>query len=483
MIHAFRDALPASLVLIGPPSGEALAPLIAEAPGTVVLVEPNPDLAARLERDFAQRERVRVLSFGVDATPGRAELSSFNFPGLRSLRRPTPALRALLPGLQLRASQSVEVITPAKLFERIGPLSRPLHLWIDAAGSELAILEGLHAAGALEEIDQIRLSCPAEEMFEGGSCLARVRSWATEQGLRVGAENLQDPDWPELTLDLDLTAQHLQQTRQELARQIAQTETLQSQLSERAAEHERLEAQNAALTARAEAAEAAIGARDAQLNAAAQQQAAATQALADAQAETAALKDALEAAKTQNGALAEACAETEARAQGAEASVAKREAQLAELRNELTNLAASQEGMQAALTRANSETAAMEARALAAENALRQSAARLEAAETEAARVADRLEQKDLDLGVAMRSQAAAQSDLLDLRHRFEALQAEKQMLDALLTQVTSRLNAASQHLHMLTELPADPALAQMSQRSIDTVSAQGETGKDGARS
>ncbi|MBU2963486.1 hypothetical protein KO516_22185 [Citreicella sp. C3M06] len=61
-----------------------------------------------------------------------------------------------------------------------------------------------------------------------------------------------------------------------------------------------------------------------------------------------------------------------------------------------------------------------------------------------------RLERKETDLGVALRSQAAAQADLLELRGRFETLRQEKDALDGLLIQVTTRLSAASDYLHML---------------------------------
>ncbi|SOC06902.1 FkbM family methyltransferase [Rhodobacter maris] len=438
MPQAFRDAPPASLVLIGPPPLEALAPLIAAAPGAVVLVEPNPDLAVRMERQFASRESVKVLPFGIDAAPGHADLSSFNFPGLRSLRRPTPALRALLPGLQLRSSLHVEVITPAELIARIGPLPRPQHLWIDAPGAEMAILQGLLEAGALERIDRIRLRCPAEEMFEGGSSVANLRNWAEAEGLRMIAEDLHDPDWPELTFEIDVVAQQLRKTREELDRQVARAEALEAQGAEQARQCERLEAQRAAIEAEAGAAQAA---------------------------------------------LADRLTAMEARAQSAETALKRSEIRVKTLEVERSAQAQAREAAQQALNGSKAETAtlrealtAMETRAKTAESILSQRATRMEDAEAAQKRMAEKLEQKDLDLGVAMRSQAAAQSDLLDLRGRFEALQTEKQTLDALLRRVTSRLSAASDHLHMLAAMPTEPTPSDSAAPAIDAVPTEART-------
>ena len=72
------------------------------------------------------------------------------------------------------------------------------------------------------------------------------------------------------------------------------------------------------------------------------------------------------------------------------------------------------------------------------------------------------LERKEMDLGVALRSQSALQMDLQTLRNNYETLRAEKTAQDKLLLQVTTRLNAASRYLHMLNAAPGETATPEL---------------------
>ncbi|SDE60441.1 hypothetical protein [Ruegeria marina] len=84
------------------------------------------------------------------------------------------------------------------------------------------------------------------------------------------------------------------------------------------------------------------------------------------------------------------------------------------------------------------------------ETARAETAAQAGAHKAELEALQARLEAKEGELGIALRSQAMTQSDLMHLRQRFETLQTEKNKVDALLTQVTSRLSIASKYLHLL---------------------------------
>ena len=96
------------------------------------------------------------------------------------------------------------------------------------------------------------------------------------------------------------------------------------------------------------------------------------------------------------------------------------------------------------------------------------------------------LERKEMDLGVALRSQSALQMDLQTLRNNYETLRAEKTAQDKLLLQVTTRLNAASRYLHMLNAAPGETATPELdspeSQEDPAPQPAAKPTGKSRAR-
>ncbi|WP_212525602.1 FkbM family methyltransferase [Actibacterium sp. MT2.3-13A] len=277
--------LPAALIILGPPAPEALEALLAEGISRVVLVEPDPDRAARLEIRFGDRPGLEVVAAAVAGQEGPAELAEFNFPGLRSLHAPSPALRSLLPGLRVRARHAVEAITPAGLLARLGDLPRPAHLRIDAPGSEAAILQGLQAEGALERFDRIWLRCGAEPMFEGARDCRSVQDWAHAQGFETAGIDASDPDWPVLSLAFDQRGHELKALRQRSAELEAQAGALTEQLHQRDAALAEAQAAAAAGAQRSADLEAQAGALTEQLHqrdaALAEAQAAAETARAD----------------------------------------------------------------------------------------------------------------------------------------------------------------------------------------------------------
>ena len=237
------EQVPPCLIVVGPPRGEALEALIASAPGRVILVEPDPDAAALLE----QRGDVTVIAAALGATSGTAELATFNLPGLRSIHVPSPALLHAFPGLQVTSRQTVAAITTAQLLERIGDLSGPVHLRIDAPGSEQILLEGLKDAGLGDGIEHVWLRCGDEQMFEGAASRDVLKTWFLANGFVVESETGADPDWPELTFSINHTARALRQTRIQLA----------EREDEARSKDERIGELEAALAAQTEAADTA----------------------------------------------------------------------------------------------------------------------------------------------------------------------------------------------------------------------------------
>ncbi|MFN7052465.1 MAG: hypothetical protein ACK4NH_10145, partial [Gemmobacter sp.] len=83
-----------------------------------VLVQPDPAQAAALRA--ATGPVAEVLALGLAETEGQAEFLQMNFAALNSFHAPTTALRALFPGLKIVRRQSVPVLSPAALLERLG---------------------------------------------------------------------------------------------------------------------------------------------------------------------------------------------------------------------------------------------------------------------------------------------------------------------------------------------------------------------------
>ena len=93
----------------------------------------------------------------------------------------------------------------------------------------------------------------------------------------------------------------------------------------------------------------------------------------------------------------------------------------------------------------------------------------------------DKLDQKDSELSIALRTQAAMQLDLAHMRDRYATLHAEKSEADALLFQVTERLNTASEYLHQLSkpvEVSADEEPGQVRKPQAASVRKSAPGGK-----
>jgi len=166
----------------------------------IVLVEPDADRADELRARFQGDDRVTVIAKGVATSTGDAELHVFNFPGLRSLLPPKEGLRGVLPGLRLRASKPVELITPAQLLNELGDLPLPWSLYVDVASWDSDILQGLLDCGAMYRAELVRVRCAATSFFEGLADSSGLQEWAIKNGFVVADIDEADPDFPRLTL-------------------------------------------------------------------------------------------------------------------------------------------------------------------------------------------------------------------------------------------------------------------------------------------
>lgn len=230
MSEIYPETAPASLILVGAPPIEELESYGLENLQALVLVEPDPMRAAQLSKHFEARKEVTVVNGAVGNTSGTAELCEFNFPGLRSICQPAPALRRLLPGIRVRKKCMVDVVTSELLLKQVGDLPPPIHLHINLLGSEHEILEGWYENERLDQLVLIRVRCSAEPMFEEGPAGCVVTEWMSKHSF-IATIDRTDPDWPNIEFRKNPLAQRLREAESREAGQSAELAQIRSQVA------------------------------------------------------------------------------------------------------------------------------------------------------------------------------------------------------------------------------------------------------------
>ena len=196
---------------------------------------------------------------------GESELIRHSLLGLVSLRPALPALYDLFPALQEIGRFTTPTIAPDDLGRRIAGLAQPVLLIVDTPGAERDVLEAFEAAQGLERIGIIRLRCGAEPFFEGAWSCEEALAWLSARHFRVIARNDVDPEWPEITLEVDFQGRRIASLEDAFAqRDAALTETRKG-LAGLQAEVEALRGEVAGRTARLTEVEAALAQREAEL--------------------------------------------------------------------------------------------------------------------------------------------------------------------------------------------------------------------------
>ncbi|MBT9247633.1 hypothetical protein KM031_21810 (plasmid) [Gemmobacter fulvus] len=488
-----------TLVHIGAGSGERLAAQQSSGLSRIVLVEPDPELAAALIRQTRDEPRIEVLPLAVAGADGEATLEVMNFPDLSSLRRPNAALRGLFPGLRARAQPVVEVLSPATLLARLGPLDQPLHVILEAAGAEQEILTGWKAAGALAQIDRLELRCGEEPFHDGAAGRAALESWLVAEGFALDRRDQTDPDWPVLHLRADAHARAqtaaLTEARtalQALESRAQQAETALTEAEARAhAAAASAATRLAALEQSLAEAQSALAAKDASLSEAEARIsgttdratsldtalaeakiALATKATALAEAETK-LKAATERAATLDKTLAETKAALAAKATAltdAEAKLKAATDRSAALDRTLTETKAALASKTTSLAEAEKLATSRSTRIAELDKTIATLRNQLSQANEDLSRNAFDLRSTRNELGLALRLQTTAQSELQELRQRYEAVQAIKQEQDDLLRQLTPRLHEAARQLQnfaLAEASAAETALRQQPSKAL----------------
>jgi FkbM family methyltransferase len=190
---------PESILHIGAGSGADLPAYDRVPSSRLILLEPLPDLAARLRRMTAGNDRVTVVQAAVGAKEGHARLHRFNQPLYSSLHNPGRLLE-LFPGLTRVAELEVETHTLSSLVDMLNlQTGHDNWLVVDAPGAESTILGELARWEETPLFTHVFLRAGTESLYEGAEPLDRLVVKLEDEGYhQVGAPDLADMDWPGL---------------------------------------------------------------------------------------------------------------------------------------------------------------------------------------------------------------------------------------------------------------------------------------------
>jgi hypothetical protein len=389
-----------SIIHIGAGGGAELEGYLAGNAERIILVEPEPDRAAALERRCASDPRTLVIAAAMTGEIGEAELKTFNIRALDGLHYPEHA-KGIYPGLRILDQMIVPTLSPAGLLERIGSMPGPVRLILHATGMEADILNAWPAGDALAQIDRVELRCSASSLFEGGSDMAGLRELLQNLGLDVVHSDMSDPDWPKLVL---------------------RSNPLRLEFEARLSEAE---------TAR-QAAAGIVEARDIRIH--------------ELESQLSKLRRRRDAWRAKRNTVARAAKKSEAARVAAEGALettaetaAARDVRIKELEAQLAEAEAAR---QAAITNAAQATENARVQAEAAQNNLK-------------ARTGEQATAR-ADLAVALRMQAILQSDLRDLQIRYAETLEVRQQQENLLRKLTPRLQEAARHIQDISALQSE---------------------------
>ena len=419
------------MIAFGIASEPLLAARIARlttCPAQIVLVDPTLDPGAPPPDLLAATAATSVVDAFPGPSQGEAEVMVWSVRGLMSARPPTPALTDLFPGLRCKTRRTVPMRRVADLADSLRDRPAPITVWIDMPGSEAELLGQLLATGLGQDIRAIRVRSTSEVFFEGGTTAAELIAQMAAQGFNLAGRDDDDPDFPDLSFEIDHRALRAEALEAELqgvlqARHEAALD-LSSQLTE--------------LENELRAAIEAHGATETQLR----------DELTARDGRVTELENELRAATEAHGAT-----ETQLRDE-----LTARDGRVTELESELR---AAAEAHGATQTQLRDELTARDGRVTELENELRAAAEAQGATETQLrdevsvlkATLRATEEERDTlrgEQGFTARLQAMHQLDLDNLRTRLETSETQRQRQEALLRKLTAKLAQAAEYLEDL---------------------------------
>lgn len=246
---AHESTISGTLIICGAPQPAIRAARQARLggwPERVILLEPLGASKLGAAAPLLSAPGIEVIPALPGPADGEADLTLYSLPGLRGLSPALPVLQELFPGLSIRETRPIETISATTLLERLGPVSGPVHLWIDMPGAEATTLDVLETAGLLAQAESMTLRCGDEPFFEGGSACAALRDRLVAMGFEMALRDDSDPDWPDMVMHQDLAAKERARLQETLASREAELQELRGVTGLQATE---LEAREAALNA------------------------------------------------------------------------------------------------------------------------------------------------------------------------------------------------------------------------------------------
>jgi len=295
---------PGAILHLGAGQASEAAAYLASPARAIVLVEPQPGLAADLQARAAAEPRITLRQAAVAAKAGTAVMQRFNLAEMSSLRAPS-LLRKLYPGLRQTETLKVPAVTFADLAKAL-PAAQPGVpdlLVIDVCGEEGVVIGALAARADRHRFGAVVVQAGVAALFEGAAEMAGIVAQMEAAAFRLRGQDLSDPDRPLLWFAPDaaaLAAAHAAGAQaSELAGLRTGLEAARAQAAEMKAELATL--RNARTAAQAETAGLRTDLEAARAQAAEMKAELATlrNARTAAQAETAALRTDLEAARAQ----------------------------------------------------------------------------------------------------------------------------------------------------------------------------------------
>ena len=194
------------MIAFGIASEPLLAARIARlttCPAQIVLVDPTLDPGAPPPDLLAATAATSVVDAFPGPSQGEAEVMVWSVRGLMSARPPTPALTDLFPGLRCKTRRTVPMRRVADLADSLRDRPAPITVWIDMPGSEAELLGQLLATGLGQDIRAIRVRSTSEVFFEGGTTAAELIAQMAAQGFNLAGRDDDDPDFPDLSFEID----------------------------------------------------------------------------------------------------------------------------------------------------------------------------------------------------------------------------------------------------------------------------------------
>lgn len=426
---------------------------LARTARTAILIEPDPERAARLRAGLDARASVQVIEAAVAREAGRAVLHRYSHPAMNS-PRPATGARRLFRGLAAEAEAIVDCVAPDTLitpddFDGEGDNI----LLIDAASEVLDVLDALEGSGWLDRFDHVIARVSEIALHEGGAARADVVAWARARGrLMLALPGQTDPDLWRAWIGPPRQAG----SSDALAVQTARVSELEAAIetwraATREAEARWLEQRSALIEdvrtgqARYEALEAAAQDRSGQLEGEIEAlREASSQAEMRSQTLREDLSGELQAARARATQLERAVLEAETARASAEDQMQSARNRTAELEASVRRAAQAHEAVQARVTELERQRNTLRDDSAQRDREIeRFQAATRTAVERESALNAQIASARQ-DLRLALTGQRLVQASLADLQARYGALLDDRNALDALLHQLTDRLSSAA---------------------------------------